>query len=142
MDSLESHASVVNSCHVRSEVGKSHARSLQFHPVCPYGVSRSPAHPRDVVLLTHLRQNINALSRGSYSTPQFLVPAWPRYPVLLVVRGWHRGLSPHPIQRVNRLRDNPELGYSAHLPSWLSLSSANLHYRENFSQSTHEVGMA
>ena len=32
--------------------------------------------------------------------------------------------------------------YGSSLPSWLGLSPANFRYRENFSQSTHEVGMA
>ena len=69
-NSLESHASVENSHHVGSRFGKSHTRSLQFH----------------------------SLSTWSQLVSGPLPAAWPRYPVLPVVRELHLGLSPHTIQ--------------------------------------------
>ena len=67
-DPIEPHASMENSCHVGSEVGRSHERSSSF-TLCPPGVNRSPIPLGVVVLRSSLGLSINTFSMGSFSTP-------------------------------------------------------------------------
>ena len=129
---LEPHSSAVNSRHVRSIVGKSHARSLQFHLVSTW-IQLISSPSQSCCLELSFGFSINTFSRGSFSTSQSLLSnqTW--------VSSTSRGrrftfwvLPPRPIQRVgSKDRATLELirglGYSgSSLLFWLSLSSANL----------------
>ena len=127
--------------HIMWEVGLTRViQDPSSFTLCLSGVSWSQVSTRAVLLCSPLGLSISAFNRGASSHLRSLQPARPEYPVLLLVREFtFGGLSPHPIQR-DRSKGWGVLVHSSF--SWLSLSSVNLLYRDDFVQSTHGVGMA
>ena len=147
-DSLEPHESVENSRHVRSGVVKSHTRSLQFHSVSTWSQSVSSPSQSSCPVISSGTEH-KPFSRGNFSSTQSLdgyktwvsnTPRGQRVPIRETVS------TPYTKGHEQMMRPSDSysgLGYSSSsLFSWLSLSSANLLYREDFLLSTHGVGMA
>ena len=110
--------------------------------LCLPGVSRSPVPPRAVVMLSPLGLSITAFRRSSFSSPQSFVGSQTWVSSTTMVRRLHSVDCHYTLFKGwGHLRVNPGLGILVHLSTWLNISSSNLLYRENFFQSTQEVGM-
>ena len=124
------------------------ARSLQFQHACTWSLSGSPVPPRAFVLYSPLGLSIMPSARGKFLHLRPLLAGWPGCLVPSVVEGWHSWGSDFTLFNELRAVGGPPenksgFGYSGpSLPSWLSLSSAKLLYREDFPVWIHGVDMA
>ena len=124
--------------------GQSHERSLKFQTVSTWSQSVSSSSQSCCsVLSSRINHKLIQQEQLLHTQPLVSSQTW----VFSTSRGhtitfW--GLSPHPIQRVGATWELIRgLRYSGlSFPSCLSLSSANLLYREDFPQSTYRVGMS